>query len=722
MRNRVLLHKLKFDSHGDFDRSAQNSKTVTIAHLDMTGAVDNQDYYIKQTANGTFRGQSVRVMRILIHHDWLTSNSTDWKNATNLAPKWGVKLNTQTNRYEFNEFSNHYHTVPIGVKPADWDYRWYDKYYTKINNDFYFDNRNSLPVTYPRGISNTSDGTAPYTAWDASTQYYTADDGYETNVIWVTDRLMSLGGWSTFETWGTANYPTYLYGFANGFRGIGQRFSLDRSYYRYTGGRAGFAVLDTVTRKLTSYVDNLIPGTTLISPNSYTRNSDVFLSKRTTLINDGHWEQNLFMFLVAFEMDGIKYVGVMMGYQLDNDPTTPRYPCIYAIEDLDDETLSPWGVEPPPSSGYSGPTSTAGGGGGATYTDTDNGIIVTGINGTLFTGSVSGGFKTYDLDSTTLNQTINAIFDGEYSEKMVAQMTTGVIDCYGLAIPATSAGDVDITVLGETMQIGGNTLSAPIIAQGQNFVNCGSISLDPFYDSFLDFEPYTTAAIYIPFIGKFEIPVNDIVHGSVSLKYRQDNYTGDLVAFVEATGLYKYPSGTEEEYTHPIGEFSGNGKYTLPINVASKNNNSLTAALSAGGKIVGGVAAGMQMGSKFGAYGAAAGVVIGGAIGAVSSMQDLRETNSAPLTGHTVSGMTGSQGWLGHMTPYIAITRSMYAEPETFSADIGYTSNISYRIGGISGWTICKNADLSGITNANDREKAEILALIKSGIYVGGSI
>lgn len=722
MRNRVLLHKLKFDSHGDFDRSAQNSKTVTIAHLDMTGAVDNQDYYIKQTATGTFRGQSVRVMRILIHHDWLTAHSTDWRNATNLAPKWGVKYNSDSGRYEFNDFTAHYHPIEIGVKPADWDYRWYDKYYTKFDSTFYFDSSNSLPVTYPRGISNASNDTTPYTAWDASTQYYTADDGYAVNVLWVTDRLLSIGGWSTFETWGTSNYPTYLYGFANGYRSIGQRFSLDRSYYRYTGGRAGFAVLDTDTRRLTGYVDGLIPGTTVISPNSYTRNSDVFLSKRTTLINDGHWEQNLYMFLVAFEMDGVKYVGVMMGYQIDTDPTTPRYPCIYAIEDLDDETLSPWGVEPPPSGGYSGPTSRPGGGSG-TYTDTDSGIIRTAINGTLFTGSVSGGFKTYDIDSTTLNKVINGIFSGTYSEKMVNQMNTGIVDCYGLAIPASSAGSVKISVLGEDIEDGGNVMEAPIISPMQEFVSCGSISFGKFYDSFLDFDPFTTLSIYLPFIGKFDLPTNEFMYSTLTLKYIQDNYSGDLLAIIEASGDYKYTGvdGHGTSYAHPVAEFSGNGKYTIPINLASKNNIALLSTLSAGGKIVGGVVTGAKAGGALGPEGAAIGAIVGGAAGAIASYPDLVATGSAPLTGHSLVQFSGNQSWLSCMTPYIVITRSMYAEPSTFGNDVGYRSNISYRIGDISGWTICKNADLSGITNANDREKAEILALIKSGIYVGGA-
>lgn len=700
MRNRVLLHKLKFDSRGDFDRSAQNSKTVTIAHLDMTGAVDNQDYYIKQTASSTFRGQSVKVMRILIHHDWLTAHSTDWQNATNLAPKWGIKLNTQSNRYEFNEFTDHYHTVPLGVKPDDWDYRWYDKYYTKVNDNFYFDNTNSLPVTYPRGIQNTTDDTTPYTAWDATTQYYTADDGYETNVIWVTDRLLSLGGWSTFETWGTPNYPTYLYGFANGFRGVGQRFSIDRSYYRYKGGRSGFAVLDTDIRRLTSYVDNLIPGTTSISPNSYTRNSDVFLSKRQTLINDGHWEQNLFMFLVAFEMDGVKYVGVMMGYQLDNDPTTPRYPCIYAIEDLDDETLSPWGVEPPPSSGYTGPTLGPSGGNGS-YTDSTSRTEVTGP-------PASHGFcymssrRTYKTDTTSVNQFLTDLQSGVDIDVFGKRIDGGIIDLYALPLEVT-----DVTLTSENFRAMGfvDTFGAPAVIEDYTFADMGYAVGDRFYNTFSDFAPFQSVSIHLPFIGDFELPPNEIVGNTVYLKYCQDNMTGDLVATVEVS-----PSLTpdpEKDYYHIIAQFAGNGKKSAPVTSTTRNLSGIASGIAALGQAALGV--GMI----------ASGNVVSGALSLAGAGVSAAKAMQEPAVNGQVHGtLSGGVGWMSYSAPYLRYTRSIMYQPPTYAHDLGYTTLTSMRLGDCSGFVSVRNADINTIPRATDAEKAEILQMLTSGIYV----
>lgn len=730
MRNRVLLHKLKFDSHGDFDRSAQNSKTAIIAHLDMSSAVANTHYWSRQTVTTTFRGQTVRVTRFDM--TWVGYGHThcsDWTDATDLTSlPWEVKLNTATNRYEFAGFSQHYRPLTVGVKPTDWDTTWQWKYYTKYDTNFYWADSNSVPVTYPRGINNNTNDTTPYTAWDSNTQYYVADNGWEVNQIWVTDRMLTFGGWQSFETYGTGNTSAYMCGLVNGYRSLGVRLYTDgsnQSNWGYKGGRVGFAQLSTDTNRITSYCDSMNPTTPSGGHVNTYRSNVPFVENaaRTQLINNGKWSVPTFCRLVAFTLDSVNYIGFLMGYENSSFPNMPYTPTIYAIEDLDDETLSPWGVEPPPSGGYSGPTSRPGGGSG-TYTDTDSGIIRTAINGTLFTGSVSGGFKTYDIDSTTLNKVINGIFSGTYSEKMVNQMNTGIVDCYGLAIPASSAGSVNISVLGEDIEDGGNVMEAPIISPMQEFVSCGSISLGKFYDSFLDFDPFTTLSIYLPFIGKFDLPTNEFMYATLTLKYIQDNYSGDLLAIIEASGDYKYTGvdGHGTSYAHPVAEFSGNGKYTIPINVASKNNIALLSTLSAGGKIVGGVVTGAKAGGALGPEGAAIGAIVGGAAGAIASYPDLVATGSAPLTGHSLVQFSGNQSWLSCMTPYIVITRSMYAEPSTFGNDVGYRSNISYRIGDISGWTICKNADLSVIMNANDREKAEILALIKSGIYVGGSV
>lgn len=726
MRNRVLLHKLKFNSHGDFDRSAQNSKTVTIAHLDMSSAVANTHYWSRQTVTTTFRGQTVRVTRFDM--TWVgygRTHCSDWADATelNFLP-WEVKLNTATNRYEFAGFSQHYRPLTVGVKPTDWDTAWQWKYYTKYDTNFYWANSNSVPVTYPRGINNNTNDTTPYTAWDSNTQYYVADDGWEVNQIWVTDRMLTFGGWQSFETYGTGNTSAYMCGLVNGYRSLGVRLYTDGSYqsnWGYKGGRVGFAQLSTDTNRITSYCDSMNP--TVPSGghvNTYRSNVPfVENAARTQLINNGKWSVPTFCRLVAFTLDGVNYIGFLMGYENSSFPDMPYTPIIYAIEDLDDETLSPWGVEPPPGGGYSGPTSRPGGGNG-TYTDTDDGVTVNGVNGGFAFGADPFGFKTYDTTGSTYSEVIRSIFSGTYNDKMVAQLNTGIVDCYGLAIPATSGSPMNITILGDTMKDASDqALSANVIVANQEFLDCGTIPLTTrYYDSFMDFDPYTKISISIPFIGKYEIPVNEVMYGSIGLKYRQDNQTGDLVAFVEGTNQF----GDH----HIIAMFSGNGKYTLPVTGAAKNNAVLAASLSAGGKVLGGAYGGAMaagkvgslLGSSLGPGGTVAGAVLGAGIGVLASLPDIQAGNSAPETGQNMVSLSGNQGYLGYLTPYIEITRTMYTPPETQGRDKGYPSNTTQILKDLTGFVKVKNLEMENIAGATEEEKAEILLLLSKGVYI----
>ena len=717
-RDRVLLHKLKFDGQGDFDRSRQNSKTVNIAHLDMSSAVAGTNYWSRQTVTATFRGQSVHITRFdMSWAGYGRAHCSDFAQATELNTlPWEVKLNSATNRYEFAGFSTHYRPIDIGVKPADWDTAWQWKYYTKYETNFYWNDSNNVPVTYPRGIQNNTNDTTPYTAWDASTQYYAADDGWEINQIWVTDRLMTFGGWQSFETYGTGSNSAYMCGLVNGYRSLGIRLYADgsnQSNWQYTGGRVGFAQLNTDTKRITNYIGTMNPS----SPsgghvNTYRSNVPfVENAARTKLINESKWSIKTFCRLVAFTLNGVNYIGYLMGYSNPNYPDEPYLPIIYAIEDLNDETLSPWGVEPPPAKDeYKGPTSTPGGGTG-TYTDYDDGVDITGVNGGLPFSGYAGGYKTYDLTGNQFGQVIAGIFDGTYNEKMVAQMNTGVVDCYGLAIPATSGSPMDVTILGERIENGSSPINTNIIVSMQEFLDCGYVDIsEHFYDSYMDFDPYTKISINIPFIGKYDLPVNDFMYGRVGLKYMQDNYSGDLVAFVVATNQFGD--------THIAAMFSGNGKYTVPVSGAAKNNIALTSALNVGGKIVGGMMAGMKIGGHFGPYGAAAGAIIGGTVGTISAYPDLENTAAAPMTGQSMVSFNGNQGWLGKLTPYIEVTRVCYDEPETQGRDKGYPSNTTQIIKEVDGFCVIKNLEVENIAVATEQEKAEIILLLSKGIYV----
>lgn len=92
--------------------------------------------------------------------------------------------------------------------------------------------------------------------------------------------------------------------------------------------------------------------------------------------------------------------------------------------------------------------------------------------------------------------------------------------------------------------------------------------------SYLDYEPYTTASIYIPFVGERDLPMSRIMRHNVYLEYIVYIPTGDFVATVYAYkynaslapmtgGAYGYTSDEDrdKEKAYPILTATGNMAY-----------------------------------------------------------------------------------------------------------------------------------------------------------------
>lgn len=665
-------------------------KNFILAHINLDNYTAGTHYHLDDSGTVVLPGSSQTEAK------WLRVSMAWWdghnlSNISNLTPHddsnrvigiWSMVSGERPGYASARNFmgcNEGWEQVPIGVKPDDWDDEWRTKYYT-LSSISGGSLGPSSQVFYMSHVNST---------WDSNTQYYYTSDYLKrpTN-IYVSKK--SKLAWSFCNWFSTATSQT-------GYQNVGIRpFTI-----------FGNATSGGLSKILWNMPD--ITGASLATGTNWNKLHDILYT--VEYYNAMDWSvPNHYAQMIEVIYQGKTYYGtVEIDYKRNGQINyeNPGWCNITVLEDV------AWGDISETPENYKGPISEPGGGAG-TYNDTDDGVIVEGINGTLFTGSVSGGFKVYDINSTILNQTIHYIFDGTFpSTESISNLTTGITDCYALAIPATSAGDVDITILGNQMKEADKTttLSAPIIASGQEFVDCGIINLPRYYDNFLDFAPYTTISVSMPFIGKHQIPVNEVMYGGISLKYRQDNYTGDLIAFVE--GINQFGD------RHIIAAFSGNGKYGIPITSSVKNNNALTGLLSAAGTFLGYTAKGATAGAQFGgAEGAAAGAILGGVVGTIAATPSFDKMQSFPETGQAISSLSGCQGYLGYLTPYIEITRSIYRPPASFGRDKGYPSNITSRLRDVHGFAKFRNLNCENIPGATEEEKAEILVLLSKGVYI----
>lgn len=211
------------------------------------------------------------------------------------------------------------------------------------------------------------------------------------------------------------------------------------------------------------------------------------------------------------------------------------------------------------------------------------------------------------------------------------------------------------------------------------------------YNSYLDYSPYTTAEIYLPFIGFQRLNINDVMGKTVSVVYNIDMLSGICTALVKVddTTMYSY---------------SGNMAMFLPLS-AGNWARMMTPIFGA----VGGVAsmgagiAGVMSGSS----------LLGSTATAVSGAKSLGnlEGNAVSRSGE----ISGNAGILGDYQPFIVVTRPINDRPSTYNSNIGQTYNKSVQLGTLSGFTIVDEAHVEGMS-ATETEKNEIERLLKEGV------
>ena len=211
------------------------------------------------------------------------------------------------------------------------------------------------------------------------------------------------------------------------------------------------------------------------------------------------------------------------------------------------------------------------------------------------------------------------------------------------------------------------------------------------YNSYLDYSPYTTAEIYLPFIGFQRLNINDVMGKTVSVVYNIDILSGICTALVKVddTTMYSY---------------SGNMAMFLPLS-AGNWARMMTPIFGAVGGIasMGAGIAGVMSGSS----------LLGSTATAVSGAKSLGnlEGNAVSRSGE----ISGNAGILGDYQPFIVVTRPINDRPATYNSNIGQTYNKSVQLGALSGFTVVDEAHVEGMS-ATETEKNEIERLLKEGV------
>lgn len=266
------------------------------------------------------------------------------------------------------------------------------------------------------------------------------------------------------------------------------------------------------------------------------------------------------------------------------------------------------------------------------------------------------------------------------------------------------------------------SMAFPIVADQFIDVECGSVEVSKYYNSFLDYAPNTKIMIWLPYIGYQELNADEVMGQTLTVKYRCDILSGACVAFV------MIGSGSDPSYNvgRVIAQFTGNCITQVPAAAASYDSmvssaiNILTGAVGiAAGGAIGAAGAGAAAGAAkapsatAGAVGAQVGLgVAGTASNIIMGMKPTVARNGTP-------GSTA--GYMGVQKPYLIkiVPRSAIA-PNHIQLQ-GYPSNYGGTLASLTGYCevqeIQLNIDPNGTAPEVD-EKTEIYRLLKGGVVI----
>lgn len=264
-------------------------------------------------------------------------------------------------------------------------------------------------------------------------------------------------------------------------------------------------------------------------------------------------------------------------------------------------------------------------------------------------------------------------------------------------IIGVSIADLDISNTSESNIYLGNVQSnakGSIIANSFIEVDCGSITLDEYYGTFADYEPFVATTLYLPKVGFVQIPADVVMNNSIKVVYHIELSSGEGLCYVYITNIRDGFSYVWNTYTCHI---------TSNIVLSAQDHTQQLTAL--GSAIVNtSVAAAGAIANPFNAVAST-----------LSSCIDVATTKNPTQTKGNIGNMSAI---LCYKKPYIMINRTNLTKPSSFQENNGYLINYTAKIGNHTGFL--KTRDFHAEFNAPYSHKVELEKLMNEGVFING--
>lgn len=326
----------------------------------------------------------------------------------------------------------------------------------------------------------------------------------------------------------------------------------------------------------------------------------------------------------------------------------------------------------------------ASGRGGGTGTFSRTGDLI-GIPNLPTLSAVDAGFITiFNPSIAELRALASYMWSDAFSIETFKKIFADPMDCIlGMSIvpvnvPNGSSKEVKVGNVGTGVSM--TTAASQYVS-----VDCGTLNVEEYWGAYLDYDPYTKAEIYLPYIGTHPVAIDDVMGKSVHVVYHIDILSGACIAFIQCGGTVIY-------------SFEGQCASSIPITGNDWTN------------VINGV---LQIAGSIGT------MVATGGLSAPMNIANVASTavNSAKPQVEKSGSLGGTGGMLGVQTPYLIITWPRQAVPSRQNAFKGYPSNITEVLGNLSGFTVVDSIHLEYIPATGD-ELDEIYNLLREGVIL----
>lgn len=325
-------------------------------------------------------------------------------------------------------------------------------------------------------------------------------------------------------------------------------------------------------------------------------------------------------------------------------------------------------------------------------------------------GVETDGMAMYNMAVLTRDDLIQLIGDFETNSDTGLSFLPHVLGLYKLGIESSQLLTTNLDKIklhkepGKTAFISNDNYN--IVDEQLQVIDCGSITVDReelLTNTYLDFSPYTTYEMFIPGCGWITLP-DTVVGRTISVHIVFDLTTCSCKGVVRSEGELLGGSGSTLATVNGIIGSS----VPLSINETGLQRGAIMSGAVQTVTALGTSAMGIGLGNPY--------MGMSGIAMAAGSLAETHIAGNATYTS-TKGGATDYSVFGDGYKAVLKITRPKLEIPDNYGHTVGYVVNKYDSLSNYSGFTVCLNPHITGLTCTSD-EKDEIARLLERGVIL----